>query len=156
MNTTMKHKTLAAWMAVMLVCGIGIPAAGAEEIIVSWDSPGKVAFEELPDAAGYRIEWASTLDGPWHKFSLRTAHGLNFIPANGSGTRTVAVPMFFRVVATVPDREGELPMVPVPGGTFRRGDLTGEDEILTSLPDHEVTLDAFEIAATPVTVAVNI
>jgi formylglycine-generating enzyme required for sulfatase activity len=132
-----------------LVLWVLCQGAVADELVVIWESPGKVAFNEIPDAVGYRVEWAASLEGPWQAFSGGPASGLDFIAASGGGAVTAAVPMFFRVTALTPDR-GPLPMVAVPGGTFTMGDL--HDGLLSSIPSHSVTLDAFWMAATPVTI----
>ncbi len=136
-------------VVVVAVLGIILTCQASELVITSFHGSGQLVFNEIPDAVGYRIEWAADLSGPWHDFTWSTVHGLDFINTTGSGSVTSTVPMFYRVVALTPDRSA-LPMVPVPAGTFTMGDQ--HDEWVVSQPTHSVTVDGFWMAATPVTI----
>ncbi len=90
-------------------------AAGAQNSVIgslpgtgtlTWESPATPVLR-------YRVEWASSQDGPWTPFSM-TAH-LDDIAPTGT-VMSAAVPMFYRIVAE------EIPpapsgMVLIPGGT---------------------------------------
>jgi len=71
----------------------------------SLDTSGQLRFNELAAATGYRVEWALAPGGPWSSFVAPQA-ALNSIPAGGSGSISVAVPvnqpkMFYRVAANL-------------------------------------------------------
>ena len=84
------------WMLGLVLAGT--LAAQAEDLVIqSFDSSGKLTFNELTNATEYRVEWACTVGGAW----TNSWNSLNGIPAVGSGTVTVSVPMVYRVVATV-------------------------------------------------------
>lgn len=74
------------------------PAGAQEAVIESFDSSGKVTFNEVSNAVGYRVEWAAGLNGAWTNFATAAA-ALDRIPAAGSGMVTALVPMAYRVVA---------------------------------------------------------
>jgi hypothetical protein len=80
-----------------LLMGLGTVQAADFEI-QSFDSTGKVTFDEVPGATGYRVEWASSLTGPWSTFET-AAGALDHIATQGSGTITGQVPMAYRVLA---------------------------------------------------------
>ena len=118
----------------------------AEEVAIqSFASHGEVIFNEVPDAMGYRVEWASEAGGPWTNFTGGHGQWLDAIPATGSGTVTAAVPMFYRVVAIMPPSN----MVYIPAGSFMMGNATNvlpaSEGELNELPQHEVFTDAFYI-----------
>jgi hypothetical protein len=64
--------------------------------IQSSGGAGRLTFDTIPGAAGYRIEWAPTPAGPW----TNSWASLVDIPGPGSGSITCSVPMCYRVVAT--------------------------------------------------------
>ena len=97
----------------------------------------------------YRIEWASSLSGPWH-FSMDALGGGEFrnIQASTNTEFTAEIPMFFRV--RIISNSPPLGMVFIPGGTFQMGDHFSEGHS-NELPLHSVTLDSFWMGRTEVT-----
>jgi len=71
-------------------------------VIDSFDSGGTITFDEVPNATGYRVEWAPGPAGPWTNFTGASGVWLDNIPATGSGIVTASVPMVYRVVAFIP------------------------------------------------------
>jgi len=46
------------------------PVIWAEDVAnQSFEGLGEVIFNEVPDAMGYRVEWASEAGGPWTNFT---------------------------------------------------------------------------------------
>ncbi len=123
-------------LAGLVFCGlVGVQAE--DLVIESLDSNGRLIFNELTNAAVYRVEWASSPADPW----TISWEALNAIPATGSGSVTASVPMFYRVIMDSTP-EG---MVQIPGGTN-----SGTD------PDfgaYSFTVDTFHMDATEVTKA---
>ncbi len=79
----------------------GALAAQAQDVVIqSIDSNGRVTFNEVSNAAKYRVEWAPAVAGPWTNFATAAA-ALDDLPHTGSGMATCAVPMVYRVVATL-------------------------------------------------------
>ena len=119
--------------------------AAGEATIQTVEHPGSIIFPEVADAMGYRVEWASTADGPWTNFTGHHGQWLDDIPATGDGVITATVPMFYRVVALMPPSN----MVYIPAGTFMMGNATNvlpvEEGFPNELPQHEVFTDAFYI-----------
>jgi len=116
----------------------------AEEVAIQpSENHGEVIFSAVPDAMGYRVEWASEAGGPWTNFTGGHGQWLDAIPATGSGTVTAAVPMFYRVVAAMPPSN----MVYIPAGSFMMGNATNvlpaSEGELNELPQHEVFTDAY-------------
>jgi len=111
--------------------------AQAQEFeIQSFHRNGELEFNQIPNAASYRVEWASSLQGEWKPFSELAA--LDNIVPTGEGNVIVTVPLFYRVVADTAPPD----MVEVEGGTFTMGDTWGtggSDEV----PTHQVTLSSF-------------
>jgi hypothetical protein len=77
-------------------------AAQSELEITSFRGNGELTFNKITNAASYRVEWAASLstNTPWTNFAAAAA-ALDNIVSPGTGTVTVAVPMFYRVVATL-------------------------------------------------------
>ncbi len=91
----MKSKIVASGAAL----GLALAAqAGTNLVISSFSGNGELAWSNLPGAIEYRVEWASTPDGVW----TNSWNSLNAIAATGS-TYSVRVPMFYRLVAIIPD-----------------------------------------------------
>jgi len=66
--------------------------------ITSFNGNGKLTWAYPTNGvANYRVEWASTLDGPWTNFKGGAVALDCIIPV--SNTMTAAVPMFYRVIA---------------------------------------------------------
>ncbi len=81
-------------------------AASADQLAVqSFDGTGRLSYNTLNDGKSYnyRVEWASSPSGPWNEFGSAGACWLNARPQASSRTVTNAVPMFYRVVATLGD-----------------------------------------------------
>jgi len=89
---------------IFMLCLAGRAAADGV-IIQSLDNSGRMAFtcstNTTHQVMGYRIEWASSVMGPWTNFS--SLHTLDAIPplSSGTGTVTVLCPAFYRVVAVM-------------------------------------------------------
>jgi len=109
-----------------LILGIAIwsfqaVAGDAGFVITSFDGAGLLAFNAVPTATVYRVEWALQPGGPWTSAS----NGLEAIAPSGFGVVTCAVPvdisaLFYRVVATVTNTSShDVPafLVSVPAGT---------------------------------------
>jgi hypothetical protein len=86
-------------MAIFLPLALFSLRTTANDVIISsFDANGVLTFDEITNAASYRVEWTPVLSpSEW----TNTWDALNNIPAAGSGSVTTKVPMFFRVVATV-------------------------------------------------------
>ncbi len=141
-----------------LAAGLGAGMLGGTAradgtLVVSWETPGQLHFNEVDQAVRYRVEWASRLDGPWQDFSIYSDHGLNHLPPSGTGAVTAPVPMFYRVVAETPERSAPvIPMVLITNGNFQMGNLGDPAEGMPwELPAHPVLLDDYSIGQTPVT-----
>lgn len=97
---------------------------------------GQLTFTTLPGYTNYTLEWAPTVLGPW----TNSWEPLRLLQPTVN-TLTVAVPMFYRVVArgtavTVPPL-----MQYVPAGEFLMGDLIYTNG--TAAPLHPVAVNAF-------------
>ena len=99
----------------------GTLAAQADELVQSLETSGKLTFNEMPNATGYRVEWASAAGGAWTSFTGAAELWLDDIPATGSGIVTASVPMWYRVVATMSNPPG---MALIPAGSFVMGNAT--------------------------------
>lgn len=76
------------------------PVAPVEVVVGGFDLPGRVVFDQVSGATHYRVEWSSSAGGSWTTFTA-AAESLDMIMPAGSGAVTAAVPMLYRVVATV-------------------------------------------------------
>jgi formylglycine-generating enzyme required for sulfatase activity len=91
------------WATVASLTVAGVLTARADNLAIqSFDGSGKLTFNEIPAAATYRVEWASSPAGPWTNFTA-AALAMDNILAKGSGIVTCSVPVFYRVVAKLPD-----------------------------------------------------
>ena len=75
--------------------GLVAAAWGADLTITSFTSDGNLAWTNSVSNATYRVEWASTAQGPWQRFDALT--NLSSVTAT-SRLVTVHVPMLYRVV----------------------------------------------------------
>jgi hypothetical protein len=107
----------------------GMPAAQAIDLVItSFDSTGRLRFQELPTATAYRVEWATNLISPtWSS----NAPGIPLIPASGMGTLTATVGVFhascfYRVVASVTNAP--------PADLTNAFNLTSENWLIVSYP----------------------
>src|SRR5436309_15411903 len=64
-------------------------------VITSLNRNGELTWTNSVSKATYRVEWASSAEGPWSKFDVLT--NLTLLSAT-SNVVTVKVPMFYRVV----------------------------------------------------------
>ena len=91
----MKMKSL----AVLVIASVATTADAESNLVISaFSGNGDLSWSNFPGAIQYRVEWAPTLNGSW----TNSWDALVGIPATGS-TYTVQVPMFYRLVATLPD-----------------------------------------------------
>ena len=96
------------WVLVVAVVGCVmfsgrlVPAEDLE--IKSFDATGRLTFSTLNDGTNYnyQVEWAPSVAGPWIPFNGGGAAMGNTIAEPGSIV-TSAVPMCYRVVATLGD-----------------------------------------------------
>ena len=126
----------------------GQSAKGADLAIQFFDNHGQLTFCGISNASqyatGYRIEWASAAGGPWTNWSAALTNDSVPAPANGTGSVTVLVPMFYRVVASVTN------LAPSGMVLINAGNNTGSD------PDfgaYNLTVSAFYMDSTLVTKA---
>jgi len=86
-------------------------AVAQDPVVTSFRGNGTLVWTNLPNTnALYRVEWAASAGGPWH----RTFQAIQGMDGRTSGTFSVEVPMFYRVVmATNPPPPG---MVLIDGG----------------------------------------
>jgi len=85
----MRASGLVVFLAVPLAC------LGQVPVITSIAGNGTVAWTNAADtAAVYRIEWASSANGPWK----RSLQGIDLIEGRSNSLFSAAVPMFYRVV----------------------------------------------------------
>jgi formylglycine-generating enzyme len=140
------------WMWGLAVAGT--LAVQADDLVIqSFETSGKLTFNELTNAAKYRVEWASAVGGPWTNFTGAAGLWLDNIPATGSGSVTASVPMWYRVVARL------LPpgKVLIPAGSFVIGDATNvfpaSEGYSDELPQRTVNVSAFYMDSYEVTKA---
>lgn len=130
-------------LMIWLQWALGAMLWADEFAITHFDASGRLTFTEVSGAASYRVEWSATLaPGSW----TSEPPGIDSIPAEGSGERTVTVatgagPSFFRVVAVMqpPPPEG---FALIPEGLFQMGDFLEEGEDVEK-PVHPVSVSAF-------------
>ncbi len=135
-------KTPRGMIVVLLACVI--PANASDILIESFDRNGEITFNEIPQATGYRVEWAPAPGQVWTS-SWDTLTGLH---PTGSGVVTATVPMVYRVLADI----SPTGFVMVTKGTFTMGSPTDEPGRGTDETQHEVTLTRdFAIQRTEVT-----
>jgi formylglycine-generating enzyme len=84
------------WL-ILGVIGLYATSSSAQTpVITSFSDNGRLSWTSSVNSnAIYRIEWASSLTGPWHKFTYQP---MNTIDAHTSTSFQVDVPMFYRVV----------------------------------------------------------
>ncbi len=86
-------------MAAFIVGSFALVANSETNLVISsFSGNGQLSWSNYPGAIQYRVEWAPTVNGTW----TNSWESLNGIAATGSAY-TVQVPMFYRLVATVPD-----------------------------------------------------
>jgi hypothetical protein len=122
-------KEMKARILIVALALAGTHATPASELAIgSFDSTGRLTFQEVPAAAAYRAEWTTNLISPtWSS----NAPGIANIPASGAGTLAVTVGVvhaacFYRVVATVSNVS--------PTGLTNTFDLTSEDWRIVDYP----------------------
>jgi hypothetical protein len=81
--------------SVGLAVVLAVAAVAAELVIVSLDRHGELTWTNSVSNATYRVEWASSVAGPWQKFDALT--NLTLLSATSQAV-TVKVPMLYRVV----------------------------------------------------------
>lgn len=127
-QTTGSHRNIKTGiLMIWLQWVLGAVLWADEFAITHFDASGRLTFTEVSGAASYRVEWSATLaPGSW----TSEPPGIDSIPAEGSGERTVTVapgagPVFFRVLALMepPPPAG---FVLIPGGVFSLGDSSAE------------------------------
>lgn len=118
-----------------LLCAAGVMAQAP--VITSFHGNGVLTWTNAPNtSAVYRVEWASSLDGPWY----RSMQGLVSVDAHSATSFAVGVPMFYRVAMVT--REDPRGMVWVEEGYFAMGDTdSGGDS--TERPVHTNWISGF-------------
>jgi formylglycine-generating enzyme required for sulfatase activity len=100
MQTLNKKQGWRMWLAMALLgAGMAGICEAAEQTIQSSGGAGRLTFDTIPGASGYRLEWAPSSAGPW----TNSWASLVDLPGPGSGSITCSVPMCYRVVATLSD-----------------------------------------------------
>jgi formylglycine-generating enzyme len=134
-------------MLVIICIGMGIALANGwadPPVIESMNQNGTITWssdESMP--AYFRVEWASSLDGPWYRSFQRQA----VIDHHASGQYTIEVPMFYRVVQeSEPAPQG---MAWIEPGTFTMGSPYLDYNVDTK-PDHAVQVSGFWMDVTEV------
>jgi hypothetical protein len=61
-------KSFSLGLAVVLA----VAAVAAELVITSFDHTGNLTWTNIFSNAAYRVEWASSVTGPWNKFDALT------------------------------------------------------------------------------------
>ncbi|HDL77141.1 MAG TPA: formylglycine-generating enzyme family protein, partial [Lentisphaerae bacterium] len=124
----------------------------AQEIVITGiDYPGRIAWTNLPDTnALYRVEWASSLQGPW-RFTFDGLGGAEFrnLPGWTNSRFEAEVPMAYRV--TMITSTPPVGMVYIPGGTFAMGNHYPSEGFSYEVPVHTVTVSSFWMSRTEVT-----
>ncbi len=146
-------------LAMRLILGWAVASAmvaqAAQVTIQSYDAAGKLTFNEVTGASGYRVEWAARPQGPWTNFAGAAAW-LDNLPHTGSGTVTCAVPMVYRVLALV-SNVAPADMVLIPTGSFIMGNATNvfpaSEGYSEELPQHTLSISAIYICTNEVTKA---
>jgi len=138
MNTSRRVRGLAVVVASLSPLLAWGQVALPDVEITSLAQNGRLTFTTLPGYTNYVVEWAPTVSGPWSD----TWEGLR-VTEPATADVTVAVPMFYRVVArgtpvTVPEGMGY-----VPAGEFEMGDAQGL--VASALPVHSVRVRPFVI-----------
>lgn len=94
------HRSIPLKSFLALLFSAGLVCAGfASELVMLLKGNGQLTWTNSVTNAAYRIEWASSLAGPWQQFSALT--NLDSI-AGTNTTLSVSVPMFYRLVWTNP------------------------------------------------------
>jgi len=83
-------KSLAVFLVAIACCSYALAQA---PVITSFSLNGELVCSNLVDGSVASVEWASSLDGPWHTDWA----GLDTVTVAGDGTIRVSVPMFYRV-----------------------------------------------------------
>ncbi len=81
-------------MLVLIGAFVGLVLAD-DLVITALNRNGELTWTNSVNNATYRVEWASSAEGPWNKFDALT--NLTLLSAT-SNVVTVKVPMFYRVV----------------------------------------------------------
>ena len=101
------------WSVLGFICSLSLIATGQDFMITSFPGNGTVVWEYPTNGVtSYRVEWASQAGGPW----TDTWNNLRGIAPTGM-TMAAAVPMFYRVMATVTNLPAPDGMVLIPAGT---------------------------------------
>ncbi len=146
-------------LALKIMLGLlltGVLAVQAEDVVIqSIDQAGRVTFSAVSGATGYRVEWAPVVAGPWTNFAAAAAL-LDNLPHTGSGMVTCAVPIVYRVVATMTNPP-PADMVLIPAGSFVMGNATNVlppgEGYAAERPQHTVWVSAFYMGKYEVTKA---
>jgi hypothetical protein len=89
-------------------------------VIEAFAGNGSLSWSNHPGAVEYRVEWTSAVTDPW----TNSWNALNGIQATGAHY-TVKVPMFYRLVAVMPDYTRLLLHCDGPDGSTAPTDSTG-------------------------------
>ncbi len=145
----MKKSKKAMFAAVLLTASSALLAQ--EIVITGIDYPGRITWTNMPDTnALYRVEWASSLGGPWRfTFDELGAAEFRCLPGWTNSSFEARVPMAYRItmITNIPP----VGMVYVPGGTFAMGNSYPSEGFSYEVPVHTVTVSSFWISRTEVT-----
>jgi len=126
----MKTKLHSLFIGLAVLAGVQ-QVLGQAIVINSFSQNGVLVCSGLQTGTLFSVQWASSLSGPWQT----NWAGLTGVAVSNSGTNTVSVPMFYRVlgVASTNAATTNAPagMALIPAGTFTMGDnLDGESDAL--------------------------
>ncbi len=136
----------------LLLAGVLTAGAQTNLVIEAIEHHGAITFNTLTNAQSYRVEWSPNAGASWSSFTA-AAETLDQIETSGVSSVTVAVPMLYRVVATVTDPQAVVDpltnMVLIPAGSFVMGHASNvfpaSEGIYTEMPQRTVQISAFYI-----------
>jgi len=120
-------KTKLHYLFIMLGLSAGVEQAAAQSpVISSFSQNGVLVCTNLQPNTVARVEWASSLAGPWQTNWV----GLDTVAVDSNGKIQVSVPMFYRVRGVTNTPPTTPPgMALIPAGSFTMGDtLEGDSD----------------------------
>jgi hypothetical protein len=122
-----KEDKMRRWVSVLFAWFIAYGSSGQTPAIIQRQGNGMLTWTNSVTNVQYRIEWASTLEGPWY-YSWES---LSHIRSGTNYLLTASIPMFYRVVmlpesehltisanpTTILSADHQLTVLSVSGGT---------------------------------------
>ncbi|MBU0678173.1 MAG: formylglycine-generating enzyme family protein [Verrucomicrobia bacterium] len=132
----MKFRTI-----LVFALAIATTAAAQSPVVTIFDPDGNLAWTNTGGYARFRVEWASSTEGPWR----RTFQQQELVEKHSNGVVSVEVPAFYRVVR----EENPVPpgMELMESGSFQRGDNYGYPDTVPPRDLHirSLYVDRFEV-----------